>query len=112
LEGATFTVRVPYYPEFNVAIGYSAKSIQAVLVRLNHILHLDINFDEIDNEIRELQGKLDSIRQQNPKFDTYIEELEKNYVEMAYKETLDITPSEAIRFAEEFLKENKDQSTE
>jgi proteasome assembly chaperone (PAC2) family protein len=112
LEGATFTVRVPYYPEFNIAIGYSPNSIKAVLVRLNHILHLDMNFDEINNAIGELQSKLDSIRQQNPKFNTYMEELEKDYVEMAYKETLDITPSEAIRFAEEFLKENKDQSTE
>jgi proteasome assembly chaperone (PAC2) family protein len=109
LEGATFTVRVPYYPEFNVAIGYSPQSIKAVLVRLNHILHLDINFGEIDDAIRELQGKLESIRQQNPQFNTYIEELEKDYVEMTYKETLDISPSEAIKFAEEFLKENKEE---
>ncbi|MBN1191196.1 MAG: PAC2 family protein [Dehalococcoidales bacterium] len=109
LDGATFTVRVPYYPEFNIAVGYSSKSIRAILVRLNHILHLDINFDELDNEINELHSKLDSIRQQNPKFNTYIEELEKEYVEMTYEETLEISPSEAIKFAEEFLKENKDQ---
>ena len=109
LDGASFTVRVPYYPEFNVLIGYSPKSIKAVLIRLNHLMHLDLNFDELDNAITELQGKLDFVRQQNPQFNTYIEELEKDYVEMPYKETLDISPSEAIRFAEEFLKENKDQ---
>ena len=109
LDGASFTVRVPYYPEFNVLIGYSPKSIKAVLIRLNHLMHLDLNFAELDNAITELQGKLDFVRQQNPQFNTYIEELEKNYVEMPYKETLDISPSEAIRFAEEFLKENKDQ---
>ncbi len=108
LEGATFTVRVPYYPEFNVIVGYSAKSIKAVLIRLNHILHLDLNFNEMDNAIGELESKLDSIRQQNPQFDAYIKELEKDYVEMPYKEPLDISPSDAIRFAEEFLKENKD----
>lgn len=108
LEGATFTVRVPYYPEFNVIVGYSAKSIKAVLIRLNHILHLDLNFNEMDNAIGELESKLDLIRQQNPQFDTYIKELEKDYIEMPYKETLDISPSDAIRFAEEFLKENKD----
>lgn len=109
LEGAAFTVRVPYYPEFNIAIGYSPKSILAVLVRLNQMMHLDMNFDEINDAIREIQGRLDLIRQQNPQLNTYIEDLEKDYVEMPYKETLDISPSEAIRFAEEFLKENKDQ---
>jgi proteasome assembly chaperone (PAC2) family protein len=112
LEGASFTVRVPYYPDFNIAIGYSAKSIKAVLIRLNHILHLNLNFDELDDSIKELQGKLDAVRRQNPQFNTYIEELEKDYTEMTYQETLDISPSEAIKFAEEFLKENKDQPRE
>jgi len=109
LEGVNLTVRAPYYPEFNVAIGYSPKSIKAVLVRLNHVMHLDMNFDELNNAIRELEGKLDFVRQQNPQFNTYIEELEKDYVEMPYREPLDISPSEAIKFAEEFLKENKNQ---
>jgi proteasome assembly chaperone (PAC2) family protein len=109
LEGASFTVRVPYYPEFNIAIGYSPGSIKAVLIRLNHILHLDMNFTELDNGIRELRDKLDPVRQQNTEFNTYIEELEKDFVETPYKESLDFSPSEAIRFAEEFLKENKDQ---
>jgi proteasome assembly chaperone (PAC2) family protein len=111
LEGAGFTVRVPYYPEFNVAIGYSPKSIKAILVRLNHNLRLDLTFSTLDNAINELQSKLDLIRQQNPEFNTYIEEMEKDYVEMSFKESLDISPSEAIRFAEEFLK-NKDQPKE
>jgi proteasome assembly chaperone (PAC2) family protein len=110
LDGVGFTVRVPYYPEYNVAIGYSAKSIKAVLIRLNHMLHLDLNFDELNNTAKELQDKLDVVRRQNPEFNTYIEDLEKDYVEMTYEETLDISPSEAVRFAEEFLKENKDQS--
>jgi proteasome assembly chaperone (PAC2) family protein len=108
LEGSGFTVRVPYYPEFNIALGYSPKSIKAVLTRLNHILHLNLDFYELDNGIQELQGKLDSVRQQNPQFNTYIEKLEKEYVEMPYEEHFDISPSEAIKFAEEFLKENKD----
>ncbi len=109
LEGVNLTVRVPYYPEFNIAIDYSPKSIKAVLVRLNDIMHLNLNFDEINNAIRELEGKLDFVRQQNPQFNTYIEELEKDYVEMPYQEPLDISPNEAIRFAEQYLKENKDQ---
>jgi proteasome assembly chaperone (PAC2) family protein len=109
LDGSSFTVRVPYYPEYNIAIGYSAQSIKAVLVRLNHLLHLRLNFDELDNSIKELQGKLDFVRQQNAEFNSYIEGLEKEYIEMPYEEPLDITPNEAIKFAEELLRENKDQ---
>lgn len=112
MDGASFTVRVPYYPEFNIAIGYSPKSIKAVLVRLNHILHLDLNFDDLDAAVRELQSKLDAVRQQNPQFNNYIEELEKDYVEMHYKEPLDFSSSDAIKFAEEFLKENQDHTKE
>jgi proteasome assembly chaperone (PAC2) family protein len=112
LEGAGFTVRVPYYPEFNLAIGDSPRSVKAVLIRLNHMLHLDTNFDEIDDDIKELQDKLDAIKQQNPSFNAYVEELEKEYVEMAYKETLDLSAGDAIKFAEEFLKEKKDRPKE
>jgi proteasome assembly chaperone (PAC2) family protein len=109
LEGAGFTVRVPYYPEFNVAVGYSPFSIKAVLVRLNHMLHLDLSFDELNSAVSDLQAKLDVIRQQNQQFNNYIEDLEKEFVEMPYKEPLDISPSEVIKFAEQFLKDNKDQ---
>ncbi|MBM2824727.1 MAG: hypothetical protein HW402_391 [Dehalococcoidales bacterium] len=109
LDGVNLTVRAPYYPEFNINIDYSPKSIKAVLVRLNHLMHLDINFDGLGKAIRELDGKLDFIRRQNPQFNSYIEELEKDYVEMPYLEPLDMSPQEAIRLAEEFLRENKDR---
>ena len=112
LDGSSFTVRVPYYPEFNIAIRYSASSIKAVLARLNHILHLNLDFDELNSAIKELQGNLDMVRQQNPQFNAYIEKLEKDYVEMPYEEHFDISPSEAIKLAEEFLKENKDSPRE
>jgi len=108
LDGANFTVRAPYYPEFNIAIDYSPKSIRAILVRLNRLMRLDINFGELNKSIRELEGKLDFIRQQNPQFDSYIEELEKDYVEMPYPGPLDISAHEAVSLAEEFLRENKD----
>ena len=72
-------------------------------------MQLGVNFDEIDATIHELDGKLDFVRQQNPQFNTYIEELEKNYEELAYDEPLNISANEAIRLAEEFLKNNKDK---
>jgi len=109
LEAATFTVRVPYYPEFNVAVEYSPKSIKAVLVRLGQMMRLDLRFDELNQSIRELEGKLDFVRRQNPQFNTFVEELEKEYVEMPYQEPLDMSANEAVRLAEEFLKGNKDQ---
>ena len=109
LEGANFTVRVPYYPEHNIAIDYNPKSIKALLVRLNQLMHLNVNFTELDKTIGELEGKLDFIRQQNPQFNTFIEDLEKDYAEMPYPEPLDMSGREAVKFAEEFLRENQDR---
>jgi proteasome assembly chaperone (PAC2) family protein len=109
VEGINFTVRVPCYPEFNVLLGDSPKSLKAVLVRMKDLIHFDMNFNELDSMIKEMEGKLDSIRQQNPNFNTYIAELERKYIEMPYQESLDISPSDAVRLAEEFLKKDKDQ---
>ena len=112
LDGINFTGRVSYYPEFSVAIEYNPKSIRTVLLRLNDLMHLNLDFTELDEGTKELESKLDFIRQQNSQFNTYIEELEKEYVEIPYHESLDISPNEAIKFAEEFLRENKDQHRE
>jgi proteasome assembly chaperone (PAC2) family protein len=107
LEGVNFTVRTPYYPEFNIVLYYSPRSMKAVMVRFDHLMHLGINFDGINEIIKELEGKLDFIGQQNPQFKSFIAELEKNFVEMPYEEPLDISAGEAIKFAEEFLKEHR-----
>jgi proteasome assembly chaperone (PAC2) family protein len=109
LDAVNMTARTSYYPEFNVAIEYSPKSIKAVLVRLNDLMHLGLDFDELDEGVKEITGKLDQARQQNAQFNTYIEELEKNYEEMPYQQTLDMSANEAIQLAEELLRENKDQ---
>jgi proteasome assembly chaperone (PAC2) family protein len=108
LEGVNFTVRVPCYPEFNVYLGDSPKSLKAILVRLKDLTHLDLNFDKLDGEIKEMEGKLNFVRQQNPSFNTLIEELEKKYNEMPYTESLDISPSDGVKWAEEFLKGNQE----
>jgi proteasome assembly chaperone (PAC2) family protein len=109
LEAANFTVRVPYYPEFNIAMEYSPKSTKAILIRFNHLMQLGLNFDELDTINQELEGKLDFVRQQNPQFNTYMEELEKNYQELPFEEPLNISANEAISLAEEFLKNNKNR---
>jgi len=109
LEGANLTVWAPLYPEFNIAIEYSPKSIKSALIRLGHMMSLNINFDELNTAISELQGKLDSVRQQDSQFNVYIEELEKNFVEMPYQEPLGFSSFEAIKFAEELLRQNNDR---
>jgi hypothetical protein len=108
LEGVNFTVRVPVYPEFNVFLADAPKSQKAILVRMRDLMHLDLNFDDLDNEIKEMEGKLNYLRQQNPDFNTLIDELEKKYTEIPYRESLGISPSDAVRLAEEFLKNNND----
>jgi proteasome assembly chaperone (PAC2) family protein len=109
VEGVNFTVRVPCYPEFNVLLSDSPKSLKAILVRLKDLIHYDMNFDKLDSMIKEMEGKLDFIRQQSQEFNAFIEELEKKYIEMPYQESLNISPDDAVRLAEEFLKKNKDK---
>ncbi|MGD1118809.1 MAG: PAC2 family protein [Dehalococcoidales bacterium] len=108
LEGVNFTVRVPCYPEFSIFLGESPKSLKAILIRLKDLIHYDVNFDKLDSVIEEIEEKLNSVRQQNPSFNSFMEELEKKYVEMPYRKSLDISPSDGVRLAEEFLKNNED----
>jgi proteasome assembly chaperone (PAC2) family protein len=108
LDGVNLTVRVPYYPEYNIAIEFSPRSLKAVLERFNHLMKMDLNFGELDKAISEIEEKLDAIRKRNPEFNTYIEEFEKNYTETPYQEPFDISPHEAVRFAEELLRDNRD----
>ncbi len=108
LEACNFTVRVPCYPEFNVFLAESPRSLKAVLLRFKDLMKLDLDFDELDAAIKEMEGKLGFVRQQNPQLNTLIEELEKKYVEMPYRESLDLSADDAVRLAEEFLKNNGD----
>ena len=99
-------------PQFNMAIQYNPRSIRAVLVRLNDLMHLSLNLAELDEQTKELEGKLDFLRQQKPEFSAYIQELDKDYRETPYQGGLDISGNEAVRLAEEFLKKNKDRPHE
>jgi len=106
LDAINFTVRVPCYPEFNVFLGESPRSLKAVLTRLRDLAHLDMDFDDLDAAVKEMEGKLNFVREQNPEFNTFIEQIEKKYNELTYEEALDLSPDDAVRLAEEFLKNN------
>jgi len=108
LEAVNFTVRIPCYPEFNVYLSDSPKSLKAILVRLKSMIHYDMNFEKLDVLVKEMEGKLNFVRQQNPNFNTFMDEVEKNYTEMPYEGSLDISPSDAVKLAEEFLKNNNE----
>ena len=45
IEGVSFSVRSTYYPEFNIVVPYNPKSIRALLVRLKHLMHIDLGLE-------------------------------------------------------------------
>ena len=96
--------RATYYPEFNIIIPHNPKAIRAVVKRLNSLLRLSLDISDLDREAEEFEAKLGFMASHNPEFQTYVEELEKDFVEERYEEPLDISASEAVRLAEEFLK--------
>ncbi|HEY51395.1 MAG TPA: PAC2 family protein [Dehalococcoidia bacterium] len=101
--------RATYYPEYNVVIPRNPKAIRAVVLRLNDLLHLNLDISDLDQEAEELEVKLNFMASHNPEFQAYIEELEKEYVEVKYEAPLDITANEAVQLAEEFLKESGEE---
>ena len=108
IQMISITARATYYPEFNIVIPRNAKTIRAVVRRLNSLLRLNLDFSDLDQEADELEEKLGSMASHNPEFRDYVEELEKNFVEVGYEEPLDISADEAVRIAEELLKEKKE----
>jgi len=107
LEAVGFSVRATYYPEFSIVISHNPKAMKAILVRLNHLAGLNMSFKEIDARTIEFEEKLDAIRMQTPQFNTYVEDLEKAYVELPFREPLELSGDEGVRLAEEFLKKGK-----
>ena len=96
--------RATYYPEFNIIIPHNPKAIRAVVRRLNSLLRLNMDVSDLDKDAEELETKLNAMVSRNPEFRTYVEELEKDFIEAKYEEPLDISASEAVRIAEEFLR--------
>ncbi len=101
--------RSTYYPEFNVVIPRNPKAIKAIVLRLDSLLHLNLDISDLDQEGDELEVKLNFMAGHNREFQTYIEELEKEYTKVKYEAPLDITGNEAVQLAEEFLKETREE---
>jgi proteasome assembly chaperone (PAC2) family protein len=110
IEAVSFMARAAYYPEFNILVPRNPKSILALARRLNSLLHLNLDLSDLNQQAKEYEGKLTFMASQNPEFLAYIRELEKGYAEVRYEETLHVSPGEAVRIAEELLRENQEGS--
>jgi proteasome assembly chaperone (PAC2) family protein len=104
----SLVARAAYYPEFKILIPRNPKSIRALVRRLESILHIDLDASELEAQVEEFEGKLDSMVGNNLEFRNYIEKLEQEYTEMKYEKPLDISPDEAVRIAEEFIRKKPD----
>jgi proteasome assembly chaperone (PAC2) family protein len=105
-EAVSLTARASYYPEFNIVISRNPKTIRTLVRRLNHLLCLNLDISDLDTEADELEEKLNLMASQNPNLQAYIEGLEKDFLEVKYEEPLEMSPDEAVRIAEEFLRGN------
>lgn len=100
----SLTTRATYYPEYDIVIPHNPKAIRAVISRLNHLLCLNLDISDLDKQAEEFEVKLNFMASQTPAFQAYIEELEKDFIEVAYQEPLEMSPDEGVRLAEEFLR--------
>ncbi|MFC2035152.1 PAC2 family protein [Chloroflexota bacterium] len=106
-EATTITARATYYPEFNILIPHNPKSIRAVVKRINSLTRLNVDLSDLDRQAEEFEGKLGFMIGQNSEFRAYVENLENEYTEVNYEEPLDLSAHEAVKLAEELLRENE-----
>jgi hypothetical protein len=74
---------------------------------LKHLMQIDLSLDWLNDGIKDFEGKLEFMRKQSPKFNSYVEEIEKDYVEMPYQEPLELSGDEAVKLAEDLLRKNQ-----
>lgn len=103
------TARAVYYPEFSIGISFNPKAIHALLQRLTRLLDMDLDVSDLVQAGLELEAKLNSMAKQNPKLQSYVEELERNYTELKLEEgPLKGQPEDFVRDAEEYLRRTRE----
>ena len=96
VPGVSLWVPIPFY----LAAMEDPQAQKKVLSFLSERLHLEIDFSDVDQEIREQNEQLARARSLFPKIDDYINRLESNLM-LSEKEN-----EELIRKIEEFLRES------
>ena len=104
IEMVSLTSRATYYPEFSIVISHNPKTIRAMARRLNGMLQLGLDMSDLDAEVSEFEGRLGAMARRSAEFQTYLDKLEKDYVELRYEEPLELSGDEAVRIAEDLLK--------
>ena len=109
IEMVSLTARVTYYPEYSIVVSHNPKSIRALIKRLNSIICLNLDMSDLDEEVVDFENRLGKIANRSADFHSYLEKLEKNYVELKYEEPFELTADEAVQIAEDFLKGNTEE---
>lgn len=104
LKAVQLNGRAVYYPEFGIIIAYNPMVILALLKRLRGLLGLELDLSDLEAASHELVERLNSLESQSTKLREYVEELERNFVELRYESPIAGAPEEIIRDAEEFLR--------
>jgi proteasome assembly chaperone (PAC2) family protein len=111
IEMAVLHVRVTYYPEFNVVIARNPRAIRALVRRLGTLLSLQMDFDDLDREIREFECRMSYMALQNQEFHAYVEALEKEFAELEAPGSSCVSADDAIQAVEELLRGHLDGET-
>jgi len=109
IEMVSLTARVTYYPEYSIVVSHNPKSIRALIKRLNGMLRLDLDISDLDEEVVGFENRLSKIASRSEDFHSYLEKLEKDYVELKYEEPFELTADEAVKIAEDLLRGNTEE---
>jgi proteasome assembly chaperone (PAC2) family protein len=104
IEMVSLTARATYYPEFSIVISHNPKTIRAIVRRLDGLLQLNLDVSDLDQDVAEFEKRLGAIASRSADFRSYLENLEKDYVEVKYEEPLELSGDEAVRIAEDLLR--------
>ena len=104
IEMVSLTARATYYPEYNIVISHNPKTIRAMARRLDGMLRLGLDMSDLDQEVAAFEERLGSMVGRSAEFRSYLEKLEKDYVELKYQEPLELSADEAVRIAEDLLR--------
>ena len=104
IEMVSLTARATYYPEYNIVISHNPKTIRALARRLDGMLRLGLDVSGLDEEVVAFEKRLGSMVGRSAEFRSYLEKLEKEYVELKYQEPLELSGDEAVRIAEDLLR--------
>ena len=104
IEMVSLTARATYYPEFSIVISHNPKTIRAMVRRLDGLLQLGLDVSDLDQQVAEFEERLGAMANRSSEFRSYLEKLERDYVEIKYQEPLELSGDEAVRIAEDLLR--------